>query len=160
VVTKLQKIEKFLYIIFAVLGFIFLRSGYYKVTEGKFVNGLASTLEKFAAKNPYPWYKDFLNDIAIPNSQIFGILTMWGEVLTGLALILISAFIFITGKSSKLLFLILALGFLGGMALNGAFYLASAWTSPSTEGLNLVMFLIELTGLVFVLSTKLRQREH
>lgn len=157
-VITLQKENKYLYLIFMVAGFIFLRSGYGKVTEGKFVTGLAATLEKFAAKNPYPFFRDFLNNIAIPNSELFGVLTMWGEVLTGLSLFFISAYILFTGRGSKLLYLLLSLGLLGGMFLNVIFYLASAWTSPSTEGLNLVLFLTEAIGLVFVLNTKLRSK--
>ena len=148
------KENKYLYLIFMTAGFIFLRSGYGKVTEGKFVGALASTLGKFAEKNPYPFFKDFLNNFAIPNSQLFGVLTQWGEVLTGLSLFFISAYILFTGKSSKLLYLLLGLGLLGGMFLNGTFYLASGWTSASTESLNLMMFLVELIGLGYILNTR------
>lgn len=154
----MPKENRYLYLIFVILGFIFLRSGYGKVTEGKFVGALGGTLGKFAEKNPYPLVKDFLNNTAIPNSALFGVLTQWGEVLTGLSLFFISAYILFTGKSSRTLHILLSLGLLGGMFLNGIFYLSAGWTSASTESLNLVMFLIEAVGLVFVLNTRLKTK--
>lgn len=144
--------NKYLYSIFLVLGFVFLRSSYGKITGGEFVNNLGATLEKFAGKNPYPWFKSFLTDVAIPNSQLFGSLTMWGELLAGLSLFVFSAFLIINPKTNKLVYLGLATGLAGGMFLNGIFWLAAGYTSPSTDGLNLVMFLVEAVGLAFLIT--------
>lgn len=143
--------KTYLYLIFVALGFIFLRSGWGKVEGGKFVGALGQTLTKFAEKNPFPFYKDFLQNVAIPNSTLFGILTMWGEVLAGLVLLLIPLYLIFTKNNTKGLWLLLTFTFLVGMLLNGTFWLAAGHTSPSTDGLNLVMFIIEALGFTFSL---------
>lgn len=153
--SKLSKSEKFTLIpyyygfllILLINGSIFLKSGYGKVSEGKFVGGLSETLTKFAGKNPYPWYKDFLNGFVIPNSQSFGFLIMWGELLSGFAIISsIFCLLFRIGRP-KIIFSILAFGLIGGFLLSLNFYLAAGWTSPSTDSLNFLMGLIQLIAL-------------
>lgn len=146
-----MKEAKYLYLIFAGVGFIFLRSGYGKLTGGTFVSTLGETLTKMADKNPYPWYKDFLLYTAIPNSATFGMLTMWGELFAGLTLLIISLYLLIQKKTAKFLYLLLGAGFLTGAFLNATFWLAAGYTSPSTDGLNLVMFLVQVVGFFFVL---------
>lgn len=146
-----MKEQKYLYIIFAVIGYVFLKSSFGKIEGGKFVEGLAGTLEKFASKNPYPFFKNFLETIAIPNSYIFGVLTMWGELLVGISLILGSLYLIFSKGTNKLVYFGLLLGFFGGMLLNGTFYFASGWISPSTESVNLVMFFVGLVGFLFTL---------
>jgi len=141
--------NKYLYIIFSVLGFIFLRSSWGKITGGSFVDTLAGTLGKFASKNPYPFYKDFLENIAIPNSTIFGTLTMWGEFFAGGAILAASLYLLLK-PGKKLMYLLLMAGLLVGAFLNAIFWFASAWTSPSTDGLNLVMFATQVIGLCFI----------
>ncbi len=74
---------------------------------------------------------------------------MWGEFLTGLSFTLGSLYLMFSKNPSKLAYLGFSLGCLGGVILNGTFWLAAGWTSPSTDGLNLVMFLIALIGLVY-----------
>lgn len=148
----MMKTNKYLYLIFVVLGFIFLRSSFGKITGGVFVSGLGETLGKFASKNPYPWYKSFLENTAIPNATIFGQLTMWGEVFAGLAIFL-SAIILLVKPGSKMVYTLLLSGLLVGVFLNGIFWLAAGHTSPSTDGLNLVMFAVELIGVLFVVKS-------
>lgn len=142
--------NKYLYLIFSVIGFIFLRSSWGKITGGSFVDSLAGTLGKFASKNPHPIYKDFLENVAIPNSTIFGTLTMWGELFAGSA-ILFSCLYLLFNSGKKLIYLLLLAGLLVGAFLNATFWFASAWTSPSTDGLNLVMFAVQIVGCFFVL---------
>ena len=36
----------------------------------------------------FPWYKDFLANVVLPNQELFGYLVMYGEILIGLCLIL------------------------------------------------------------------------
>lgn len=144
--------NKYLYLIFVVLGFIFLRSSYGKVSGGVFVSGLGETLTKLASKNPYAWYKSFLENVAIPNATTFGQLTMWGEVFAGMAIFL-SAIFLLVKPGSKMVYTILLLGLVVGAFLNGIFWLAAGYTSPSTDGLNLVMFFVELVGVVFVMKS-------
>lgn len=143
--------NRYLLFIIGVIGFIFLRSSWGKITGGQFVNTLAGTLEKFASKNPYPLVQSFLKDIAIPNSTLFGLLTMWGEFLVAIALIASALYIAFSSKYSRLIIVLWVMGLVGGMILNATFWLASGYTSPSTDGLNLIMFFVELTGLVYAL---------
>lgn len=110
---------------------------------------LGGTLTKFASKNPYPWVQSFLQNTAIPNSNLFGLLTMWGEFLVAGSLIISSLYLFFSKKKSSLIVLLLILGSLGGMFLNMVFWFSSGYTSPSTDGLNLLMFVVEFTGLVY-----------
>ncbi len=148
---KKQNSDISLILIFAALGFIWARSSYGKLTGGTFVSGLGQTLTKFASNNPYPWYKQFLQNVAIPNSTTFGLMTMWGEVLVALA-ILGGTFLLLTkGKLNGLVKWVMVLGLIGAMMLNLTFWLASGWTSPSTDGLNLLMFAVELSGVYYLL---------
>ncbi|HBQ50845.1 hypothetical protein A3B42_01510 [Candidatus Daviesbacteria bacterium RIFCSPLOWO2_01_FULL_38_10] len=141
--------NKYLLFILGVVGFIYLKSSWGKIMGGEFVNNLGGTLGKFAAKNPYPWMQNFLQNVAIPNSNIFGLLTMWGEFLSALA-ILVSVFCLVfSSQKSKLFILLLLAGCFVGLFLNLIFYFAAGWTSSSTESLNLLMFVIELAGLVY-----------
>lgn len=146
-----MKESRYLYLIFASIGFIFLRSSYGKFAGGKFVSTLGDTLTKLASKNPYPWYKAFLQDIAIPNSTIFGILTMWGELFAGVTLLCLSIYLLVQKKSTKLVYMLLCGGFIVGAFLNLIFWLAAGYSSPSTESLNLVMFLVEIIGAFYTL---------
>lgn len=124
------------------MGLIWLRSSFGKISGGKFVDALGSTLTKFASENPYSWYKDFLLNIGIPNSRILGFLIMWGELLTGLAMTF-SAVCLLIKPGNKLAELSLFLGLIGGILLSFNFYFAAGWTSPSTETVNLLILAIE-----------------
>lgn len=141
--------NKYLLFIIEVIGLIFLRSSWGKLTGGVFVDSLGVTLSKFAVKNPYPIVADFLNNIAIPNSVIFGQLTMWGEFFTAISLTITALYLLFSSKPNQLINLLLIAGLAVGMFLNGVFWLASGWTSPSTDGLNLLMFLVQLSGLIY-----------
>ena len=45
-------------------------------------------IAKYAADNPFPWYKSFLLDTVVPNSHIFATVTALGEIGVGLSLLL------------------------------------------------------------------------
>lgn len=136
-----------LLLIFLSLGLLWLKSSLGKFSSGTFVSGLGGTLSKVADKNPYPWFKEFLNNIAIPNSQIFGTLVLWGEFLSALAIIL-GSIILLKKDSNKFARFILIAGLAGGLFLNITFWLGFGYTSPSTDSLNLLMGVIEVVGLV------------
>lgn len=138
-------------IIYLILGGIWLRSSIGKITGGKFVDSLGTTLTKIAQNNPFPWFKSFLQTVAISNSKIFGTLTMWGEFFTALAIILGSAYLLFYKGDQRLGMVVLILGLLGGMFLNAIFYLGFGYSNVSTESLNLLMFLVELIGVVVLL---------
>ncbi len=134
--------------IFIAFGLQFLKSSYGKITGGKFVEGLTPTLKKFASENPNTWYKDFLNGSAIPNSQMLGNLVMWGELLSGIAMTIGSLYLLLNKGKGRAAQIILVLGLIGGAFLNFNFYFAAGWTGPSTEGINLLMLVIEIIGIV------------
>lgn len=69
------------------LGILWLEMGIQKL-HPNFMKGLESKLKFWAEENPYPWYKYFLENIAIPHWQAFGYQVMLGELLVGLSLIL------------------------------------------------------------------------
>ncbi len=143
--------EKYLLFIFGLIGFVFLKSSYEKIAGGKFVAGLADSLTKFASKNPFPFYKSFLEGVAIPNAILFGYLTELGELFTGISLFFISIAILLNLKISKFVYLLLILGLLTGAFLNLTFWLAAGWTSSSTETVNFVMCGVQIIGLFYVL---------
>lgn len=149
----MDKAYRYLLLIIATVGFIWLRSGVGKLLQEKFISGMSSTLQKFAGSNPYPWYKQFLENVAIPNSEIFGQLTLWGEILTGLALVLLPLYC-IFKPASRTLALLLTGGLIGGMLMNLNYWLAAGYMSPSTESVNLLMLAIEFIGLIYVLRLK------
>ncbi len=130
--------------------FIWARSSYGKITGGTFVSGLGGTLTKFASNNPYPWFKTFLQNTAIPNSQAFGALTLVGEAFAAAAITLAALYMLIKGVN-KFGLVILILGIITSAFLNLIFWLAAGWTSASTDGLNLFMLLFELIALVYTI---------
>lgn len=136
-----------LILIFLALGLLWLKSSLAKFSSGNFVSGLGTTLSKAADKNPYPWYKQFLNSVAIPNSQVFGTLVLWGEFLSAAAIIL-GSLILLKKGSNKFARWILIAGLAGGLFLNITFWLAFGYTSPSTDSLNLLMGVIEVIGIL------------
>ncbi len=133
-----------------VLGYEWLNSGLGKIgTGGGFVNRLPETLARFAEKNPYPWMKGFLLGPATGGASFFGNLVQWGEVLAGLGLIAGALYLlFLAGRLNGVLQrvagILVGIALLGGMTLNAVFYLAAGHTSPSTAGINLVMFFSQL----------------
>lgn len=66
------------------------------------------------------------------------------------ASITLASIYLLTRKPTFLSKLVLELGLLGGILLNIIFWLAAGWTSPSTDSLNLLMFLIEAIGFITV----------
>lgn len=147
--TKKVNVNNYLLIVFLFLGLIWARSSLGKLTSGNFAQSLTPTLERFASKNPYPWYKNFLQTTAIPNGELLGNLVLWGEFFTAVT-ILIGSIYLLLKPDSKLVLALIAFGFLTGGVLNASFWLASGWTSPSSDNLNLFMLVIEIVGLFYV----------
>lgn len=148
----MKSLNRYLLIILLADGVLWLKSATGKVSSGNFADTLGQTLTKFASNNPYPWFKSFLLTTAIPNSKAFGTLTMWGEMFVALSLTLGIAYLLLNAnKTTPILKKFLILGLLGGMFLNAIFWLASGWTSPSTDSLNLLMFVTEFVGLIYII---------
>lgn len=146
---KKNKEEIYLFLIILSVGFIWLKSSFAKLITGTFLDNFPATINKFISKNPYLFYKDFLKEFVIPNQQLFGNLVLWGELLTGLSIVF-SVVYLIFKQKNKLVLSFLMIGLIGGLFLNKTFWLASGWTSPSADSINLLMFLIELVSIVFV----------
>lgn len=140
--------KPFLFVIL-IVGLIWIRSGYGKLTGG-FVGNLDKALMKFVSENPYPFVKDFLNSVAIPNHVIFSYLTQWGEIFAGAALLICSIVLIANPRINRFFLSLLSLGLLVGAFLNLTFWLSAGWTSPSTESLNLIMFTIETVAILVV----------
>lgn len=132
---------------------MWLRSSLGKITGGKFADTLGDLLTKMSQNNPYPWFKYFLQNVAIPNSKVFGTLTMWGEFLAALAITLGSAYLLFYKGDQRLGVVILILGLLGGMFLNAIFWLGFGYSNVSTDSLNSLMFLVELVGVIVLFLT-------
>lgn len=147
----------YLYLIQVILGFIWIKSAIPKVLTNNFVEALPKTLAYFASKNPVGWYKYFLETFAIPNATIFAELSRWGELYAGMVLF-ISALMLLKNPQ-KILHLITITGLLTGLFLNFNFGLASFWTSPANETVNLLMFLVQSIFTLFHFQ-KLRSRTH
>jgi hypothetical protein len=148
---KIEVTDGFWAILFG-LGGLWLKSGWGKVAGGTFASELASTLVKFASNNPYPWYKEFLLKVAVPNSFLMGLSVQWGEVLVGLGLMNIAVAYYLMPQRRKLVFVLLILTAGMGFILNASLWLASAWTSASTEMVGLVMMLIQVVAVVVGIS--------
>jgi len=132
-----------------IFGYIWILGGYEKIAPGVFAPGLGKTLGYFASKNPYGWYVDYLNSIAIPNSVLLGTVIQWGELLAGLML-LIGVIVYFLNTNSKVRCWIRAgmIAALAGLCLMSAnFYFAAGWTGPSTHTVNVLMFWVELVML-------------
>lgn len=149
-----MKTAKPLLVILLVIGLLWLKSSYGKITGGTFVTSLGATLTKVADKNPNLWFKQFLISTAIPNSQLFGLLVLWGELLCGIAITLGSILLLFQSKPNRMVGLMLGAGLVAGFLLNINFWLGFGYSNPSTDSLNLLMAAIEVIGLVSLLTSK------
>ncbi|MFZ7945893.1 DoxX family protein [Neobacillus sp. 19] len=74
------------------IGYQFLHAGYGKITSGGFdASGfLKGAIASSTGDHPavQGWWATFLEQVALPNADLFSILVQWGEVLVGIALIL------------------------------------------------------------------------
>ncbi len=125
-----------------VLAYEWLVAGWEKIISPDFAEKLPGTLTFFASKNPLPWVQSFLQEVAVPNAPLLAELVRWGEFAVGAGL-LVSMIVFLfvphqTVKRAAVVGMIAALK--GGAFLSAVFYVSAGWTSPSTHGVNMVMF--------------------
>ncbi len=111
------------------ISYIWLSAGLSKLFNSQFIGTFSNTLNGFAKGTHYSFYAGFLKDYIIPHSQIFAQLTIWGEILTGIA--------FLLGFP---LFLAAAIGIF--MNLN-YFFIA---TSTPSQFLNIIMIFSQLAA--------------
>lgn len=124
------------------LAFEWAGAGASKLANPEFASGLAQTFGTFAAKNPYPWYADYLTGTATAYATTLANAIQWSQV--AIAVVLAAAAVKLLYVKDPVLRRMAAaasiVALVGGMIMNANFYLAAGWMSPSTHGLNLVMF--------------------
>ncbi len=153
--TPKQIINGF-YLVYFAVGLIWIQSVYGKIAGGMFVNSLKMILTSFAENNPYPWVKYFLQNIAIPNSYLFAILTMVGEAFTAFSLVVATLVIIKTSNRSKSAKILLTGGLATGALLNTIFFFSAGWTGPATWSLNALMAVVQIIG-IFTLVQDLKK---
>jgi thiosulfate dehydrogenase [quinone] large subunit len=79
---------------------------------------------EFAAGNPVDWYKRFLEDTVLPNSNLFATLQTFGEAAVGIGLILG----LLTGLTAIV-----------GLYLSLNYGLASQWMSFGQQGFHVLL---------------------
>ncbi|MBI3955268.1 hypothetical protein HY338_02385 [Candidatus Gottesmanbacteria bacterium] len=142
---------RYLILLQLIFGILWLKSCYGKFINSDFIDNIGKTLTFFSSKNPVSWYKIFLINVAIPNANLFAELSRWGELIGGVLLVLSSIYTLYTNKN-KASSLLAIIGLLIVMNLNFNFGLASFWTSPANETLNLLMFISEMIILSYQLN--------
>lgn len=144
-----------------VLAYEWVNGGWGKLQGETFVTGMTKTLTRFTDGNPHTWYVQTFLEMAKNRPEAFGQLVQWGELLVGVGLV-IGVLSYAFSKSLTLkrwtTGLVLFSLFVGAF-MNANFYFAAGWTSPSTGGLNLLMFWIEIGLLLFWLNSWLNKPE-
>jgi thiosulfate dehydrogenase [quinone] large subunit len=82
-----------------------------------------------ASENPVGWYKRFLENVVLQNSDLFAHFTAWGETIVGIGLTLG----LLTGAAALI-----------GLFLVANYGLATQWMSPGQLGFHLVLFVLML----------------
>jgi len=96
----------------------------YPTVAPRFLTFHPKRVAEFAAGNPGPWYKDFLEQSVLPHATLFATLQVWGEVAVGLGLIL--------GLLTRLTSLV-------GLFLALNYGLATQWMSFGQQGFHVLL---------------------
>jgi uncharacterized membrane protein YphA (DoxX/SURF4 family) len=99
------------------------------VVSERWLTVMPKIVARQASENPIAFYKQFLEQTVLPNSNLFAQLTAWGETVTGLGLTLG----LLTGLAS-----------LTGLVLVLNYGLATQWMSPGQQGFHLVLIFLML----------------
>lgn len=135
-----------------VLAYEWLHGAWEKLHGGVFVGGIVKALSRFEVGNPHTWYVRSFLSIAKNYPELFGQLVQWGELLVGIGLVVV---VVVYAHSSRVqvvrraISVLAILALLGGAWMNANFYFAAGWTSPSTSGLNVLMFWVQLILVLF-----------
>src|SRR5262252_4739761 len=101
----------------------------------RFVSFQPKRLAEFAAGNPVVWYKDFLENIVLPNAALFAKFQTYGEVAVGIGLILG----FCVGLTA-----------LVGLFLTVNYGLATQWMSFGQQGFHVML----VTSMIVLLGSR------
>jgi uncharacterized membrane protein YphA (DoxX/SURF4 family) len=115
------------------LGMVLLIAAIPKL-QGDFSSGMAGFLQGKAMDQSHPFYRDFLQDIVLPNVHLFARLVTWGELLAGVLLIL--------GLMTRLSAAVALLLTLNYMLAKGAW----PWMPSSNDGAFAVISLAVMIG--------------
>jgi uncharacterized membrane protein YphA (DoxX/SURF4 family) len=116
-----------------VIGYAWLVSGIDKLRSSTFLPGLSEELAEMSDETKYGWYRNFLENVAIPNSDLSGRLVTWGELLVGISLIAAAAFLILQGAAGRWtapVSAIAAAALLAGIFMNVNFHLAEGYYHP------------------------------
>ena len=101
----------------------------FPAVSDRWIAVMPKIVAKQASENPLSFYKNFLEGVVLPHSNLFAHLTAWGETVTGIGLTLG----LLTGVASMVgLFLVINYG------------LATQWMSPGQQGFHLILFFLML----------------
>jgi hypothetical protein len=116
-----------------VIGYAWLASAIDKLRSATFLPGLPEELAEMSEETKYGWYRRFLEDVAIPNAELFGRLVTWGELLVGISLMALAAFLVLRGSDGRWALSASAIGaaaLLVGVFMNVNFHLAEGYYHP------------------------------
>ena len=116
------------------LGYEWLMSGLTKIVRGGFASGLADELAE-KSEGIGGWYGSFLDEVAIPNAEVFGWLIVAGELLAGIGLAAAGLVWLLRWErlgpgGRTALLAVTALAALGGIVMNVNFHLANGSAHP------------------------------
>lgn len=116
------------------LGYEWLMSGLTKIVRGGFASGLADELAE-KSEDVGGLYGSFLDEVVIPNAEVFGWLILVGELVAGIGLaaaglvwLLRWERLGVSGRTAVLA--VTALAALGGIFMNVNFHLANGSAHP------------------------------
>ncbi|MDP3985260.1 MAG: DUF2892 domain-containing protein [bacterium] len=129
----------------AVVAYEWWSAGWEKVSSPAFVEGIGNTLRFFASKNPFPWYKNFIEGFALQNATLFAYAVEWSQILIALALFVAAVLIIYAKRTrtTQAVLIVACLALFGGLLMNANFYFAAGWTGPGAKGSNVVMFWVQ-----------------
>lgn len=129
-----------------VIGFEWVRGGLEKLTDSAYIGGMDKTIGVFAGKNPNGWYRDFLLGSVKPSAAGFGYVVEYGEFLVGIGLIA-AALVALFHIAPRVIetggIWVTAVAGTAGAFMSLNFWFAAGWLSVSTDGLNLMMGLVQ-----------------
>lgn len=136
-----SKTKRWLAVVRILVGVLFIHAALPKVSA-RFLLDFPSFVRACIAGNPFPWFAAFLQHVVLPNQQVFAILTLLGQLLIGVALLVG----FLTGVASLAGVLYAACFLLATSHLApGHFpFLPATWEAPGAYAL-LVLLLLFVT---------------
>lgn len=148
-------------LILLVISYEWIISGLDKILSGQFVQHMHHELIAQSKDLQYSFYSTFLNQVVIPHSHIFALVIESGELLVGLAFVIISIALFFNSMTRSLMTLGIWTSIIAAfMVLNFFFYQGGSLFlntgDPFDEGIpiDFILFLIQLFIAIFFYSLR------